>query len=692
MMHKIIMGTTAVFIASSVIGQASSNTIIYQKDYAKAKTGTEVYKNCQATKFDKGYYFSPGRITVSKIKAFSKLTLKLNLAVTGGSIVAVRVIPYEKKKKLPSFSLGKWTKLSAEYQTLTLNFTLAEKIKGNAKNISVILPLIYRSNHKGTIWIKSIELSASTQKLESTAVLLEKLKKKLSSKGFKVAVKNSRLTARKEDEIRYYKIPPTKEFFPINFAKKTLLGITWLRSGFQTPCFPVGPYIYGGTTTLTKVAKKQGLTLEQYFDKVAADVKAHNCNTIYYANLTMSPEIFKMAVSKARKHGLSVFAQGTGPLYLRTNKDRKYYERVTKPAAAKILPLYKNMPGLIGFTGKEEVKTKYVPLMQEYRAYCKKLLGNVPMITLHNKYTPMLADTKNLPEWFGFDRYRFRIVGIPGKTNFAISTPTDMVRLLRRELAQHHKLAAERGRPLIFVGQSYREEREIKGIKISAKSGYKQISPGVWRGWFRYMPKHGMYLQFWLSVAEGAQGFMMYHYRTFDISQRSYEKHGNLQDIGLVDKMGHPNGFWTEFGECAGAAKPFFPLFKSWFKEGIVNAKTDNKWAFVNSFILKGVKGRFFVPVNTRIATWDKTCPWRTRDQTQLHYGKDRLEGFTPVGPLTFNIQPLTDGALWDLKTGSPLKNKSGNYPLSLKPGRGMIIFQGNKEELKKVRKQLQLK
>jgi len=686
-MHKVFIITLVVLFSLVAMGQS----VIFQKDYSKLDAGTAIYKKCKARKFDSGYYFSIKQIGLSKVKSFSKLTLKINLAVTGGAELTLRVIPYKKGKKLSSFALGRWKKLSPEYQTLTINFSLDEKVKVDVEKIIAFTPVLYRQNKKGTIWIKSIELTVLTQKLESTAVLVDELKKKLVTEGFSCEVKNNRLTATGQDQIRYYQIPQAKEFSADDFTKKTLIGTTWMRSGFNAPCFPVGPYIYGGVSQLSKVAEKQGLTLEQYFDKVSADVKAHNCNTIYYANLTTSPEIFKMAVSKARKHGLSVFAQGTGPLYLRTNKDRKYYEIVTKPAAARILPLYKDMPGLIGFTGKEEVKTKNVPLMQEYRAYCKKLIGNVPMSTLHNKYKPMLADTKDLPDWFGFDRYRFRIVGIPGKTSFVISTPTDMVRLLRRELAASHKLAAERGRPLIFVGQAYRQEKEIKNIKISTKSGYKQVSPDVWRGWSRYMPKHGMYLQFWLSVAEGANGFMMYHYRSRDISKRRYEKNGALQNIGLVDKMGKANDFWTELSQCVGEAKLFLPLFRSWFKEGIINAKTDNKWVFVNSFILKGVKGRFFVAVNTRIATWDKNSPWRTKDNTQLHYGKDSLEGFTAVEALTFNIQPLTEGVLWDLKNGKQLEEKSGRYSLSLEPGRGTIIFQGTKEKLTKVRKQLKL-
>jgi len=688
-MQKIFIGTIAALFSLVVMGQS----VIYEKDYSKLDAGTAVYKNCKAKKFDSSYSFSFGRIDLSKIESFSKLTLKLNLAVTGGTSVLVKAIPYKKRTKLSSFTLGRWNKLSSEYQTLSIDFSLDEKIKDNAENITTILPLIYRSNHKGTIWLKSIELTvANKQKLESTVALLDKLKKKLAAEGFNCEVKNNRLTVTGKDQVRYYRIPQTKEFSAVDFAKKTLMGTSWLRSGFDAPCFPIGPYIYGGPPSLTKVAKKQGLTLEQYFDKVSADIKAHNCNTIYYANLTMSPEILKIAVSKARKHGLSVFVQGTGPLYLKThNKDRKYYEKITKTTAAKMLPLYNDIPGIIGFVGKEEVKPAKVPLVQEYRVYCKTVMDKVPMFTLHNNYYSMLADNKDLPAWFGLDRYRFRIVGIPGKTKFVISTPSDMARLLRVEISKFYKLASERGRPLIYVGQTYREEREVKNKKISRKSGYKQVEPGIWRGWYRYMPKHGMYLQFWLSVAEGAKGFLMYHYRTFDIPKHWYDRAGVLQDIGLVDKMGKASDFWTEFGKCTGEAKPFMPLFQSWFKEDIVNATTDNKWAFVSSFILKGIKGRFLVPVNTRIATWDRNSPWRAKDDTQLHYGKNGLEGFTSVETLTFNIQPLMDGALWDLKSGKQLENKSGKYSLSLKPGRGTIIFQGTREELKKVRKQFKL-
>ena len=122
--------------------------------------------------------------------------------------------------------------------------------------------------------------------------------------------------------------------------------------------FPTGVYLYGTPQELQKIAAVQNLTLEQYFKKIFQDIRAHSCNSIYLANLTMSPEIFLQACRLADEAGIKVFAQGTRDLYIRATRGAEYFAEVTEPASRKYLPAYNEVPNLVGYLNIEEVPSR----------------------------------------------------------------------------------------------------------------------------------------------------------------------------------------------------------------------------------------------------------------------------------------------------------------------------------------------
>ena len=77
---------------------------------------------------------------------------------------------------------------------------------------------------------------------------------------------------------------------------------------------------------------------------------------------------------------------------------------------------------------------------------------------LHNNIKSMEMDNQEpQPDWYGFDRYRFRMVA-GSADELVVSTPSDTARLIYREINEFYQFAAERGLPLIFVGQGYKHE------------------------------------------------------------------------------------------------------------------------------------------------------------------------------------------------------------------------------------------
>ena len=456
---------------------------------------------------------------------------------------------------------------------------------------------------------------------------------------------------------------------------------TYTEFDYKPGYFPVGAYIYFyGKDGAQKYASHRGMTVEKYVDTIFADMKAHGCNTVYVANITTDPPFMKYVCETAAKHGLKVFAQGTGTLYVRTNKDRKYFESVTVPAIKKYLHLYNDIPNLAAYTSKEEVAPTdhAMGLMRDGRRLSKEQMPKIPVFTLHNNITSMRKDNgKDIPDWFGFDRYRFRMV-LDSKGNLVISTPSDMTRLISQEIGEFYNAAAAMKRPLIFVGQSYVQYEEVEEKRYSEATGYRKLPNGKWAGFFRYMPKNGVNLQFWIAVSRGCRGFMLWHYQQASSDPKS---------SCLVNLKGEESWYWKEAGECFKSNAWLFPVFMEWCREGKPSASSPTPDVHVNTFILPGFKGRFVLPLNTRIATWDKTNPWRTDKNTQLHAGKNNLEGFNWAGPRTVKVNLSGKEDLYDFQTGKIVNPAE----ITLPPGQGRVFFQGSKAEFDAVRKHFKL-
>ncbi|NMA20111.1 MAG: hypothetical protein GX927_05990 [Lentisphaerae bacterium] len=446
--------------------------------------------------------------------------------------------------------------------------------------------------------------------------------------------------------------------------------------------FPAGVYLYGREEELKKIAALQNLSLEQYFRKIFQDIHAHSCNSIYLANLTMSPEIFQQACHLANEYGIKVFAQGTADLYIRATRGEDYFAEVTEPASRKFLPAYNELTNLAGYLNIEEVPARQeaMELLRKGRALAKELMPKIPIFMLHNNIKSMEMDNQEpQPDWYGFDRYRFRMVtGNAGE--LVISTPSDMARLIYREINEFYQFATERGLPLIFVGQGYKHE-EFARENAGPRSGYREISPGVWRGYNRYMPRNGMNLQFYLSVAAGARGLLLYFYQSFLPRENAVSR-----SDGLVSLAGEESWYWKEIGDCLREATPLLPLFSSWFREATCPAKTDDATVYIASFVRPDLQGRFFLPVNTHIANWDGNNPIRAQVGTQLHSDEENLQGFEWCGNKTFKLQmPENDNPLWEVISGKKVNPDA----IELPPGKGMVLFQGSEEECNRIRREL---
>ena len=359
------------------------------------------------------------------------------------------------------------------------------------------------------------------------------------------------------------------------------------------------------------------------------------------------------------------------------------------------MPQYRDLPGVRGWMGKEEPSVDQMPLVAEYRAEVRSLDPTHAQYTPHNHLAPFQADVEPYPEWFGFDRYRFRC--LKAHYGLLISTPKDMATRLRNELRQFYPEAQKRGRPLIFVIQAYGHQNrftteDIKDWSGGAKdsldpwSGFTEVEPGVWQGWDRYPPPPGgMHLQCWLAISEGARGLLAYHY--CGLRRPEYSRY-----IALVGEQGRETRLWREWGECLKEIAPLHPLILTWHKQALPRATTDHPEVKLRSFIREFDAERFLVVVNERIATWDDDSPALPRGETELRFDDEGLAGLHPADPLDFGLMAEGDAPLWDVRTGERLQlGEDGRCALTLGPGRGTVLMQGDLETLTALRAELGL-
>jgi len=318
------------------------------------------------------------------------------------------------------------------------------------------------------------------------------------------------------------------------------------------------------------------------------------------------------------------------------------------------------------------------------------------VFTLHNSIETFRRDTKDLPEWLGFDRYRFRC--LHGPYGLLISTPKDMAVRLSEDIAEFAAEAARHGRPLIYVLQAYGHQnvftaKDFKEWSGGAKdapdpwSGFKRIGPDRWLGWDRYPPpEHGMHLQNWLAVSEGAKGLLVYFYGPPKSRQES------LNYVTLVNEDGTETRLWREFADSMRDIQPLVPLILTWHREGIARAKTNHPEVVVRSFVRRFDAERYLIVQNRRIATWDKDSPPLPRGPTELHFDVRGLAGLQTAGPLTVRLTVEGDEPVWDLRDGRRLQRlEDGGYELTVGPGRAHVLMQGTDSALGAIRCELGL-
>jgi len=672
------------------------NQEIFNKEYIDGDLDVELHNSEWALKIDSSYYYLCQEIDFpDKHDVFESSSYEINILAAGDSLLGARLqLLDDSDNLLESISTNLWNSdLTTDYQWHSATFKLPENESYDLDDIKKVKIYLYRCNQQDTVWINSVVLKCLNYEIN-----YKEIENNLVRDGFSLSEDNNTLIAHKTDQRDYYQILSNAN----DLKKYKYLGTTYVKPSAVANYFPTGVYIYKTEAEVLQLATDWGISTAQVFQTIAQDLASHNCNTVYFSCLSPYPTTFNLAVQKFQESGISVFGQFNGSCYLITKNGRSYYESVTAPAAELLLPNYHNTSGIVGWMGGEEAEPEKIPLVQDYRALCKQADPYHGTYTLHNNLTSQKLDSMNLPDWFGFDRYEFREL-INSSYGMKIGTPLFGINVVNKDVSNNYWATAKIGRPLIFVGQGYGVQYELNasllqsehGVNISqmtAKSGFIETSPGIWKGWLKYLPPANcMHLQTWTAIAAGAKGILLFHYfdRNIDLST------GLVQNKALVDNNLTETAQWLEFKNSISSIEPLTPLFSQWHKEWEAKATADannKKWIIVSSFIKEFDAERYLTIVNKRIGEWDTDSPEITDDNTQLYYDDNGLDGITTVGALSFELDIEGNEDVWDILTGNQLsKNANDKYDLTLDPGRGVVLMQGTQAQLTAIRTELGL-
>jgi len=599
---------------------------------------------------------------------------------SGGAELGVRCHAFDAQGKRTKTGTGLWGREVAGTPTaITTRFHLPE---GGAESVCL---LFYRSNTKGTVWVDDVAIDA--MRLHPAPRLVAEVDERLKGEGWRTRIDGEHLVAEKPRRRAYYRTFGNRQITRWEFDGSTYQGTTCISQSASPAFFPIGTYFYGSVAELSQIATARRLTFGAYIDQQMADMAAHGCNAVYLANLTIDPAAFRTAVAAARKHRLAVFAQLTRDLYPRPSRGPEHYDKVTVPTATRIMPGYRHLPGVAAWMPKEEAAPDQVPLLRQYRNLIRKLDPTHAIFTLHNSVATFREDNHDVPEWFGFDRYRFR--SLFGKYGILISTPKDAAARLRSDLRSFQQEAALRDRPIVYVGQAggwdWRGSLDdllkiTHGVVPGPNTGWHELKPGTWYGWMRYLPpKHGIRLQFWLAVLEGYKGMLFYHHK----SRLVDGPHGAVQHRGMKTVNDESTPQWEETAQTVRELTPLVPLILAWHKEAIAPAHTDHAEVWVRSFIRNFKSERYLVLVNARIAEWDKDSPGMPRGATNLKFTPKGLEGLREAPPITCNVTVDSTLDMYALPACNKLEPIQATatarvYRVTVPPGGGRVFVLGD--------------
>ena len=477
----------------------------------------------------------------------------------------------------------------------------------------------------------------------------------------------------------------------------------------------VGVYIYDHL--LRRCADSWGKDHKDFAAEHFAILEKNGVNVIHLA--LESLDLFEnLYLPLLEKHNIKALIQ-INYAYFRNGgnwTNPEFMDRMAKKASI-IINKYKNHPNVVAFSIREEAGRNQMKLISDYYKNIFKYTGKTDTFVCHNDIGAARAHIEPYPEIFGTDRYNFYFSG--GK-NYYLASPSYAINWLRGQAIEYSREAAKRNSDFMMVLTSggslmWFDDMELGFPNADVRAQMQKLADEENMGWFKLktgqpaywkwykMPANCLKACMWVSVLEGAKYVTFYSYRPLEKGRGDIDTIGSLvkraarrrySSADFFTLAGHPdkpNPQLAEFAETAKELKVYGKLIMKMKK--VVDDKSpvvrviDFPLHYAQRFTVDGIKGSITVICNVNVGTWPNNSRNFFRKTDKIKIGKDgEMVGYVPrKGEDIMTVFPkLAKGeAFFRLDN---MQNVKG-FKVGIKPGSGIMLFTGTKEEFNKLQK-----
>lgn len=503
----------------------------------------------------------------------------------------------------------------------------------------------------------------------------------------------------------------------IKFLLGTVLLFSCFTNIFAAKMTEVGVGVYIYDYLIRRCADSWGRDQKEFIAEHFAILEKNGVNVIHLAIESLDT-FEKIYLPLMEKHKINALIQ-INYAYFRNSgnwKDPKYMDSMAKKAAI-IIKKYKDHPNVVGFSIREEAGTWQMKQISDYYKNIFKHAGHAITFITHNNIGAAKAHLEPYPEIFGTDRYNFYFN--EGK-NAYLASPSFAINWLRNQAIDYSREAAKRNADFMMVLTSggslmWYDDMERGFPDPAVRAMMQKLADEENMGWFKLktgqpahwkwykMPENCLKACMWVSVLEGAKYITFYSYRPMEkgrgdidtigalVKRASHRRYSYSDLYTLAGHPGKPNPQLAEFAETAKELKAYGKLIMKMKK--VVDDKspvirvTDFPSHYAQRFTVDGIKGNITVICNVKVGNWPNSTRYFFKKTDKIKIGKDgEMVGYVPrKGEDIMTVFPkLAKGeAFFRLDN---MQNVKG-FKVGIKPGSGIMLFTGTKEEFNKLQK-----
>jgi len=510
-----------------------------------------------------------------------------------------------------------------------------------------------------------------------------------------------------------------------------LLALVHVAGAAAEKPFRVGVYIYA--YRMAEAAQDENTPIGEFVDRHFRILSENGVNAVYLGGT--GPTTLDDYLPPAGKYGIVLIPQldcayFQGPKW--TDRDLAAYAK----RAGEVIVKYQHRPEILAWSVKEEVAHSWVNGLARYYTMILEHAPEAKFNLIHSNIHAARDLPEPNPAIVGTDRYGFWWEFSGGGY---LASPAYALKWTRVQAGTFYPEAARRGADYMLVvtqggmtsirsantlcktpqEMSYPrtpEERQQLHERVLAyandnRMGWRKVttdqgdSYAVWK--YYRLPENCLKACAWSSVLEGAKLFFVWSYSpptkallalgNIEKQATSAPTKKNVVWWTLAGRPGMPNRHLPELAELSREIRAYEKIITKMLKVQGLTVQTEPNYTFGQAFRLPTRPGIVLVLHNANVGTWPANSRYffRPTDKISINDEGD-LVGYVPKReplPVRFTCsEELTRAAgkadgVFDLATGKEIDKVDGEYTVPVRPGSGVLLFLGTREQALQLQK-----